>query len=272
MLAFPTPPPDIAGTPTNSTGQAVLLVLMVAGATAVLGVALWLRARYDTWVPVLAVVGSAFSAFTEPLCDVAVGIWYYQPGQQSIWTAFDNSFPVWTFFSFVVYYGGIALALWFLVEQGASRRTVVKVLVPTAVAIGVSEIVMTNVVDVYTYYGPKAFPVAGYPAWIPLMVTAVITLEATGLAAVRRQLPREQQRLPALLVPAASVCLCLFFIPMTSVLFSHTSTDPSMPLVYVGAVVSAASAFAVWRCALLLIPAEGFAPLRPAEPSAQLSG
>jgi hypothetical protein len=241
VLAFPLPTPDIADKATNSTGQAVMLLLMVVGSAMTLAAALWLFRVFGTPLPLLVVAGSAFSALTEPLCDVAVGIWYYQPGQRSIWSAFGNSFPVWTFFSFIVFYGGIALALWYLVERGASRRDLLRILVPTALAIGIGEVIMTNVAQVYTYYGPKAFPIAGYPAWIPLMVTAVVTLEATALSRVRRGLPGPHQLVPALFLPAAVVCMCLFFIPMTSVLLCHTSTETSASSVYLGAGVSAVS-------------------------------
>src|SRR5690348_17171040 len=109
---FPIAPPNIASHGTNKAGQAVLLVMLAATFVVIYGLAYRFKVRYGTWVPLLVTAGTTFSAVIEPLPDAVANLWYYTPGQTSIYHAYGNGMPVWTFLSYTVYYGGIGMLFW----------------------------------------------------------------------------------------------------------------------------------------------------------------
>lgn len=257
---FPIPPAEIAARPTNSTGQTIMNALIGLGVLGAYLAALRFRRRHGTWVPLAVTLGATFSALIEPLPDAVANLWYYAPGQQVFYASYGNSMPTWTFFSYTAYYGGIGMLFWWLVERGASRRRLAMICVPVAVYLAIGEIVMINVLRLYTYHGPAALQVAHYPMWICLMNTAIVVSIGITAARIRRSMPRRDQLLPAFLLPSVCTAIGLLVVPMVLWTVIH-SENPPMPLVWAATAVTIAMAIAVIHSTMRLMPAEGFVPM-----------
>jgi hypothetical protein len=260
MKAFPLPPEEILNQPVNDTGQTIMNIAIALGVVAVYAAAVRLAKVHRTPVPLVVALGSTFCALIEPMPDVLANLWYYAPGQDTFYTSFENPFPVWTFFSYTVFYGGIGLVFWRLVEAGWSRRRLVPVCIGMAIYLGLAELFMINVMEVYTYYGPAAFVVADFPVWIPLLNTFIVLTVGVGAARIRRSLPTREQFLPAFFLPAVAMVLGLVMIPLVLWTLIH-SADPSKGAVYAATILTVGIALAMMHTTLHLMPAEGFVPI-----------
>jgi hypothetical protein len=262
MTNFPLPAPDLVNRATDRTGQAVLDVLIAVGMLLLVGAALQLRRRYGTWVPMAIVLGSTASALIEPLPDMVAGLWYFIPGQQTIYTAYGNSLPWWTFFSYPVYYGGFGLIFWWLVERGADRRRLAMLCVPMAVYLAVTELFLINSVHLYTYYGPGAFRVGHFPLFICLLNTTIVLSIGTVGARLRRSMPTRDQLLPAFFLPFVSMVIGLLLLPAVLFTVLHTA-HPSQGLIRATTLGTMGLTVAMMYVATLFVPATGFAPIQP---------
>jgi hypothetical protein len=267
MMAFPLPPDEILDKHTNTAGQAVMMFVIAGGLLTLYAAALWLRQRLGTWVPLAVALGATFCALLEPLPDVVANLWYYAPEQKSIYSSYGNSMPVWTFFSYAVYYGGIGLVLWWLVEQGWTRRKLVVLCLPLYLYLGGGELFFMHVLELYTYHGPGAFKVADYPAWIPLMNLTIVLWVGIGAALIRRSLPARDQLVPAFLLPGVAMVVGLIGGPMATWSAIH-SDDPSDGLVWGTTVVTIVIELGLMYSAMRLIPATGFSPMVEKKPAA----
>lgn len=265
MTTFPLPPPEIAEKATSTTGQTIMTVAVAIGVVAVSVLAVRLSLRHRTGVPVAVAIGALLSAFVEPLPDATANLWYYAVDQKTIYTSFENPFPIWTWFTYLVFYGGGGLGFWVLVERGADRRRIYLACIPLALYLAGAELFMINVMEVYTYYGHAAFVVGHFPLWIPVLNTSIIVMIGVGSARIRRSLPTRDQLLPALLLPGGAMTLGLLFAPAAVQTVTHTE-DPSTALVYGATLVAVAMALGLIRVATLLMPSEGFTPMAAAEP------
>jgi hypothetical protein len=260
VSSFPLPPPDLVSRPTDTTGQAVLDVAIAVGMVVLVAAAVYLGRRYRTWVPMAIVLGSTASALIEPLPDLVAGLWYYAPGQQTIYTAYGNSLPTWTFFSYPVYYAGFGLIFWRVVESGADRRRLLLLCVPMAIYLALTELFLINSVHLYTYYGPGAFRVGHFPLFICLLNTTIVLTIGTVGARLRRSLPERDQGLPAFFLPGVSMVIGLLFLPAVLFTVVHT-TDPSQGLIRLTTALAMVAAVAMMYVTTCFVPAGGFAPL-----------
>ncbi|HEY3604462.1 MAG TPA: hypothetical protein VGL04_07300 [Sporichthyaceae bacterium] len=262
LSAFPLPPADIARHSTNTTGQAALTVLLALDVAIVYALAGWFWRRYRTPVPLLVAAGASFSAVIEPLPDAVANLWYYAPGQHSVWTSYQNSLPVWTFLSYTVYYGGIGMLFWWLIERGASRQRLALICVPVAIFLGAGELFFMHVLHMYTYYGPAAFKVADYPCWIPLLNLSIVVSIGAAAARMRRSVSVRDQLFPAFLLPSVAVVLGLLVEPMAVWTVLH-GNRPRTSLLWAATALTIVLALGVTHTALRMLPAEGFSPLQP---------
>lgn len=260
MSNFPLPAPELVNHPTDTTGQAILDVLIAIGMVALLGAAVHLSRRYRTPVPLAIVLGSTASALLEPLPDLVAGLWYYAPHQQTMYTAYGNSLPVWVFFSYPVYYAGFGLIFWRAVEGGATRRTLWLMCAPMAGYLALTEIFLINTTHLYTYYGPGAFRVGHFPLFICLLNTVIVLTIAVLGARIRRGLAPGDQLLPAFFLPGVSLVLGLVLLPAFLFTVVHTA-DPSQGLIRAATLLTMAAAVAVLHATIRLVPAGGFAPM-----------
>jgi len=262
MTNFPLPPPGLVNHPTDRTGQAVLDVAIALGMVVLPTAAVHLRRRYGTWVPMAIVLGSTASALIEPLPDMVAGLWYYAPGQQTIYTAYGNSLPVWTFFSYPVYYGGFGLIFWWLVERGADRRRLALTCGPMAVYLALTELFLINGVHLYTYYGPGAFRVGHFPVFICLLNTTIVLTIGTVGARLRRSMSARDQLLPAFFLPAISMVVGLLLLPAVLFTVLHTA-HPAQGLIRATTLLTMGLAVAMMYVAMSFVPKSGFAPPAP---------
>ncbi|GAA0607816.1 hypothetical protein GCM10009547_07180 [Sporichthya brevicatena] len=260
MQMFPLPPEEILNQPVNETGQTVMNIAIAVAVVAVYASAFRLSRKYRTPVPLIVALGSTFCALIEPMPDTLANLWYYAPGQDTFYTAFENPFPVWTFFSYTAFYGGMGLTFWRLVESGWSRRRLVPVCAGAAVYLLAAELFMINVMEVYTYYGPAAFMVGDFPTWIPLLNTFIVLTIGVGAARIRRSLPTREQFVPAFFLPAVAMVLGLVMIPLVLWTYIH-SADPDQGVVYAITILTMGIAIAMMHTTMRLMPAEGFAPI-----------
>lgn len=260
MIAFPLPPDEILNQPVNDTGQSIMNIAIAVGVVAVYATAIRLSRVHRTPVPLVIALGSTFCALIEPMPDVLANLWHYAPGQDTFYPSFENPFPVWTFFSYTVFYGGMGLIFWRLVEAGWSRRRLVPVCVGMAIYLAVAELFMINVMEVYAYYGLAAFVVADFPIWIPTLNTFIVLTVGVGAARIRRSLPTREQFMPAFFLPALAMVLGLVMIPLVLWTLIH-SAAPSKGAVYAATILTVGIAVAMMHTTLRLMPAEGFAPI-----------
>jgi hypothetical protein len=235
-------------------------VAIAVGTVVLLVAAAHLGRRYRTWVPPAIVLGSTASALLEPLPDLVAGLWYYAPHQQTIYTAYGNSLPTWTFFSYPVYYAGFGLIFWRAVEGGATRRQLGLMCAPMAGYLALTEVFLINTTHLYTYYGPGAFRVAHFPLFICLLNTVIVLSIGVLGARIRRGLSRGDHLLPAFFLPGASLVVGLVMLPAALFTVAHTA-DPSQGLIRAATLLTMAAAVAMMRVCIRLVPAGGFPAL-----------
>jgi hypothetical protein len=270
MPTIPTPPVDV---PVSHAGQAVMTIGVVAGLVLIAVAAVRLGRRWSTWVPVIVVVSTLWTGFFEPIENTAAHMWYYRPGQVTLFDAFGRSLPVWVFFSYAAFYGGLGLVAWWMTERGAPRAHMVRFVLAVWAFAVVTEIVGTQF-NTYEYYGRAPFRVAGFPVWVALSNAAICTTIGVAAARLRRILVGRQQLALLCLGPAAiSVGLIGTGFPT---LVALNSVDPPLWLLYGAAVVSMAMAGVMAWSATQLVPVTGLEPAavpqRAGRPDAVRSG
>lgn len=263
MPNLPIPPVDV---PVSSAGQAVMTIGVFAALALIAVAAVRLGRRWSTWVPVLVVASTLWMGFFEPIMNVAANMWYYRPDQVTFFDAFGRSLPVWVFFSYAAFYGGLGLISWWLTERGATRAQMVRfVLAIWAVAV-VTEVAGTQF-DTYEYYGKAPFRVAGFPVWVALSNAAICTTIGVCAARLRRILVGRQQLALLCLGPAViSTGLIGTGFPT---LVAINTVDPPMALLYGAAVISMAMAGVMAWSATRLVPVTGLEPATSASPAAR---
>ena len=244
-------------TPVNEAAQVVATV-GVAAVLIAMGIAVYrLGRRFGTWAPALVVVSTVWTGFYEPIYNNASHLWYYRPGQVTFFSAFGGSLPVWVFFSYGAFYGGVGLVAWWLTEKGAPRSHMVRFVGGLWAASVVLEIVLTQF-GLYEYYGRAPFRIAGFPAWISLANAAICTTIGVATARLRRVLAGRQQLALLLLGPAVIITgLAGTAFPA---LVALNMVDPPMWLLSGAAAVSMVMAAVMAWGAMQLVPVDGLVP------------
>ena len=260
---LPTPP---VNTPVSSAGQAVMTIGVAVALLLIAVAAVRLGRRWSTAAPALVVVGALFAAFYEPMENMAAHMWYYRPGQVTFFDAFDRSLPVWVFFSYAAFYGGLGLVAWWLTERGAPRSHLVRFVLGVWAFAVVTEIAGTRF-NTYEYYGRAPFRVAGFPVWVALSNAAICTTIGIATARLRRVLVGAAQ--------LALLCVGPFAITVGLVgtgfptLTALNTPDPSWALLYGAAIVSMAMAGVMAWGATQLVPVDGLEPATSTAPDGQ---
>jgi hypothetical protein len=173
---------EAPGRPVNHLTQAVFTPLTWTLAAVVLAVAVRLTRRHASPVPVLMVVAAAVNSLNEPLFDKVYHLYWYSPGQWSLFSTYGYPQPVWVMSAYVVYYCVPGLFIWNRLRSGASRQWAFKAVLVTAVWGAVFESVAIAL-GAFTYFGPNAFRVFNaYPLWLGLMEASHIVIWAMLLA------------------------------------------------------------------------------------------
>jgi hypothetical protein len=234
--------------------QAILTDVSWALTVVLLVIAVWMGMRERTPFYALLVLGALFSAFAEPLYDVAMMLYFYStPGMWTHFTAFDIPQPIWTHSGYVVLYAAPAVYITHLIARDAmTRRRLLVWAGITLLESAAFEMIGING-GLYTYWGPHVFRILQYPLVIGVLETAQVICFAVAASVLRdRHTSRWQLLGLFVLFP------CTFFMAnfgagwptIIAVHLKHTST----PVVIAGTVVSICFAVVLARAAASLLP------------------
>jgi hypothetical protein len=245
---MPIPP---VNTPVNPVGQWIMTLAVIVALLLVAVAAVRMSRRLQTPAPVILLTGSLLAGFIEPMYCLTMHLWYYRPGQWGMYSAMDVTQPVWSWLSYGAFYGGLALLVWWRVEQGATRGSVARLSGVLLLAGIATELLCINL-GTYEYYGPHPFRIGSFPVWIAVANAVVGTVAGVVAARLRP------------LLPGASAWAYLALIPatMTAIQFGTgfpaldviNTSNPSTWLLYLSAIVSMALAATLAFAALKLVP------------------
>lgn len=238
----------------SSTGQVAETVLVAVSLVIIAVAAVRLARRWSTWLPVVMVLATIWAAFFERTFNITANLWYYQPGQVTLYRAFGGGLPIWVFFSYGAFYGGLGLLVWWLVDRGATRRRVAQIAGYLWLAAAITEIVNIHF-GTYTYIGKQPFRLFQFPLWIPLTNVAICLAIGVGAARLRPLLTGSRIWAAMFLCPAAIVSgLAATSFPMINAL--HVD-HPHMWLSYLAALASMGLAGTMIWVTTLAVPVEG---------------
>jgi hypothetical protein len=245
--------------PVNETGQTLMTIGTFAGLAVFLVCAYRLGRRWQTWTPAAIVAGTLLAGMVEPLNNRLANMWYYRLGQQMMYSSFDASLPVWVFFSYAAFFGGVGLLFWYLVERGATRATITRAVAGMWVFAILTEVCGTQL-NTYDYFGPHPFRVAGFPVWVSLGVACICASIGIGAARIRRSFdPAAGLAATFLLGPVACVVglIGTGFPTMTVI----NTPDPSTGALYGAALGSTVLNLLLAWFLTQLVPRDGLPPI-----------
>lgn len=148
----------------------------------------WLAHRYSrqygTYLPWMFLIGGLLMCVNEGLVDHNGRVWFHTEGQ---WTAFIDygvHLPVWLVLAYIWFFGGRAMVIWHLIENGAAKdpRWIYR---HWGVVIAI-DIVLENIalyLGLFLYYGEQPFQIGKFPLWwaainatTPIVLAVVITV------------------------------------------------------------------------------------------------
>lgn len=243
----------------NSTGQLLMTIGTFAGLAVFVVCAVRLGRRWNTWTPAAIVAGTLLSGMVEPLNNRLANMWYYQPGQKTMYSSFGGSLPVWVFFSYAACFGGLGLLTWYLVERGASRATVAKLIAGMWVFFVVTEITGTQL-NTYDYFGPHPFRIAGFPCWVSLGVACICVSIGIGAALIRRHFDVGAGLAAVFLLGPVACVVGLIGTGFPTMTVINTP-DPSKGGLYGAALASTVLNLLLAWFLTQLVPREGLSPI-----------
>jgi hypothetical protein len=165
--------------------------------------ALRLARRYQSPIPLLFLVGGGLAMLNEPIVDHNAAVWFPTEGQWTLYTTFGIPQPVWLATAYVWFFGGQALLLWHLLEQGLAASRLWKAF---AVLV-LSDIVLEHpglYVDLFLYYGEQPFQFSRFPLWWGFVNATTPLVCATLVYLLRPQLTGRRAFALVLVVPMVS--------------------------------------------------------------------
>ena len=245
---MPVPPYDV---PVNAIGQLIMTILVVVALLAAAVAAVRMSRRLASWGPIATLAGSLLAGFIEPIYCITMHLWYYRPGQWTMYTAMGQSQPVWSWLSYGAFYGGLTLLIWWRVEQGATRASIWR-LSGFLVVIGIVTEIVCIQLGTYEYYGEHPFRVASFPLWIAFANSAIGVVGGILAARLRPLLTGAQGWAFIALVPAVMPAMQIGtgFLALDVI----NTPDPSTFLLYFTGIASMGLASTSIFIALKLLP------------------
>ena len=263
MPMLPTPPVHTA---VSRTGQGIMTVGVMIGLIVVGLAAVRLRRRWSAWTAVLIPLSTLIAGSMMPMPDAVSNMWYFRPGQMTLWTTYGVSLPLWTYFSYTAFYGGFGLAFWWFVERGATRAQLVRAMGVMWVFAMATEIVGIQL-DTYTYYGEQPFRVAGFPIWVSVYNVAICSSIGIASARLRRWLPTKELIAPSLFLAPALIVVGLVGTAFPMLQVTHTP-DPATASLYLASLASLTLAATMIYFATRFVPTGGLLAIdEPGRPS-----
>ncbi|MFA7555471.1 MAG: hypothetical protein WCY88_14580 [Spongiibacteraceae bacterium] len=116
----------------------------------------------------LLVLAGLVAAFAEPLYDVGFTLWFYAPGQWTVFSAYQIPQPNWTFSGYTVLYSGTAMYICESLRKGISPQ---QLLGWGGIALAMSMAFETIGINggAYTYWGAHVLRIFDYPIAIGIL-------------------------------------------------------------------------------------------------------
>ena len=191
-------------------------------------------------------------ALIEPLVDANGRVWFPVDGQWSAYRDFGVSLPVWLVLAYVWFFGGRAMVIWHLLEQGrAAHRGWIR---KHWLTVLVTDIVLENIglyLGLFLYYGHQPLQVGRFPLWWGAINSTTPIVIATVVVLVRRQLPGWRALLLVPLAPMidAGVNASVGWLTWDAI----NNTQVPVALLWLTGLTAFASAFLLlWLCQRLL--------------------
>ena len=172
----------------NLVTQTIMTFASWAIALGLLAVSVLRGRQQGTVFPVLLVVAAGLAALAEPLYDIAFKLLFFIPGQWTLFTYDDIPQPVWTISGYMILYAGPAIFICENLARGISRRAFLTWTAATLLASSVFEI-YGIAGGAYSYWGPHAFRVFGYPLAVGVLETTFVMLFSVLAHEYRNRIP-----------------------------------------------------------------------------------
>jgi hypothetical protein len=161
--------------PLNLVTQAIMTFASWAFALGLLAFSALRGRQQGTLFPVFLVLAAGVAALAEPLYDIAFKLLFFIPGQWTLFTYGDIPQPVWTVSGYMILYAGPAIFLCESLARGVSRGMFLTWAAVTLLASSVFEI-YGIAGGAYSYWGPHAFRILGYPLAVGVLQTTFVML------------------------------------------------------------------------------------------------
>lgn len=178
----PPPPVDMALTPLDDRVGFVLMgictLLVLAG----------LRFAWGEWrrtgspILFLIILGGAVTNLAEPFVDLIGACWHPEIGQITLFEHMGRKMPLWLFFPYLAYFGAQAMSLYYVLNKGATTRTMwLWFVIPVIADIVLEECLLSFSDNLYAYYGNQPLRFHVFPMWWSATNTLGIYLSAVVL-------------------------------------------------------------------------------------------
>ena len=239
----------------NDLSQSIIAPLTWVAALTIVVVAYRMCRTRGDWLPLAMVAAAAINSLNEPLFDKLFHLYWYEPGQWTLFETYGYPQPVWVMSAYIIYFCVPGLfILHMLTVKGASREFVFKAALATAAWGTIFESIAIKI-GLYTYFGPHPFRLLGdYPFWLGEMEAAHIAIWAMLLAAFAPLLTGARALLA---IPAFALSFCTIMYGAGGIgLAAINVSNASTALIYAGAIGSLAMAALMVRVVACLHPSE----------------
>jgi hypothetical protein len=243
--------------PTRAVNHAAQTIETVACWGVAILVVVWayrMSRRRGNWLPLAIPLAAAINSFNEPLFDRGYHLFWYKPGQWTLFSTFGFPQPVWVMSAYMIVYATPCLFVMQQIERGKSREWVYKFFAVASLAVATWES-LAIYAGTYTYYGDHPFRAGKYPVWLGVMEGAHIIVWAILVAALTPVLVKGARVLLAVPLFGISFCSVMFAAGTPGLAVVNADPMPTWGL-YAGATASMALACVVVWLAAQLLPSE----------------
>jgi hypothetical protein len=152
--------------PVNQTAQWVFTL----GQVTPLLISIWLAHKYAkqyrSALPWMFLVGGLLMCMIEPLVDHNGRVWFPTDGQWNAFVDYGVHLPIWLVMAYVWFFGGRAMLIWHLMEQGRAQDP--RWLYKHWGLVFVIDAVLENIglyLGVFLYYGEQPLKFGKFPLW-----------------------------------------------------------------------------------------------------------